>query len=135
VADPTTLPIAQAHPTETWAALGVLAAGLVSLVGVLYSRINTDIKGVDTSVKDLSDDLYEEVGALKRDMNEIGTKLSAIGQQIAQFATSSTFTNEELDRIEADIKDLNKRLLTIEVEHKHCIGLHNNLLGGNNNHH
>jgi hypothetical protein len=37
-------------------------------------------------------------------------------------------------RLETDIKDLNKRLMTIEVEHKHCLNLHGNLLQNNHQH-
>lgn len=121
-----TIPIAQAHPVETWAALGALLTALTLVVGVLYQRINTDIKGVEQSVKDLEDDVFTEINQIKRDLNEIGGRLSVIGQQIAQFATSATFSNEELDRLEADIKDLNRRLLTIEIEHLHCMKLHSN---------
>jgi septal ring factor EnvC (AmiA/AmiB activator) len=139
------IPLAQAHPTEMWATLGIMGAGLVGLIGVLYKRINTDIDGAYDDQTQLRDDfesthektiIYtsDQIEKLKTDINGIGRELSRIGQQAAQFATASTFTNEEMDRLEADIKDLNKRLMTIEVEHKHCLNLHGNLLQNNHQH-
>lgn len=144
MADQAIIPLAQAHPTEMWATLGIVGAGLVGLIGVLYNRINKDIDGAYDDQTQLRDDfesthekmiIYtsDQIEKLKTDINGIGRELARIGQQVAQFATAATFTNEEMDRLEADIKDLNKRLMTIEVEHKHCLALHGNLLS--NNHH
>jgi len=123
------IPLAQAHPAETWAALGVLATGIVALLGVLYRRVNKDIQQLDDSLEDLSDDLDDQVSNLHKDLNGIGREINKVQQTIAQFSTSSVFTAQDIEKLLEEVKQLNNRLMTIEIEHKHCMKLHDNLIG------
>lgn len=133
MADPT--PIAAAHPTETWAILGILGSAVVGLVVVLYNRINKDIEATDKTVESLDEELRKELEKVRTDLNEVGKKVSGLSERVAQLSTSQAFTNEELDRICQDVRQLEKAFTEIGVEHKHCMRLHQNILGGDNSHH
>lgn len=101
--------LAQQHPAEVWATL-ISSIGVIStLVAVLYYRLNKDISAHEKKLEDGN-----------KSFVDIGNRLVALGEKIANLQTTDVFTDQELDRITADIKDLNKRLLIIETEHKHC---------------
>ena len=101
--------LAQQHPAEVWATL-IGSLGMIStLVGVLYYRLNKDISDHDKKLEDTN-----------KTFVDIGNRLVALGEKIANIQTEDVFTNGELDRIVTDIKDLNNRLLVIETEHKNC---------------
>lgn len=134
--------IAAGHPTETWAALIGSVTAVVALIGVLYSRINDDIKShatklqshetnqdtkfaefdkkLDVKLKELEAKYDGKLDRGVTAFSEIGKKLVAIGEKITALEEEDAFESQELDRICLDIKDLEKRLLTIEVEHKGC---------------
>ena len=133
MADPT--PIASAHPNETWAALGALIATIGGLVAVLYNRMNKDIEATDETVEALDSEFWSALEKLHSDINEIGRKVNAVSERVAQVSTAQAFVNTELDRICADVKAIEKVFTEIGVEHKHCMRLHQNILGGDNSHH
>lgn len=133
MADP--IPIAAAHPTETWAVVGVLATVLGTLVAVLYNRINKDIETTDGTIEAVENEVWQELDKLRSDLNELGRKVNTLSERVAQLSTSQAFTNEELDRICTDVKAIEKTFTEIGVEHKHCMRLHQNILGGDNSHH
>lgn len=102
--------LAQQHPTEVWGALTASLGMVGTLVAVLYYRLNKDISAHERKLDDGN-----------KAFADIGNRLVAIGEKIANIQTDDVFTDSEFDRIDADIKDLNRRLLTIEVEHKNCL--------------
>lgn len=105
--------LAQQHPVEVWKSL-LASLGLIgTLISVLYYRLNKDIAAHDKKLDEGN-----------KAFVEIGNKLVSLGEKIANLQTADVFINEELDRISLDIKDLNNRLLIIEVEHKNCLERH-----------
>ena len=109
MADQTTTAVAAQHPAETWAALIGSVTLIVGMVGVLYKRLNDDIKGHDDKLN----------AGIKR-FSEIGEKLVSIGEKIQSIEKEDAFELEEIDRLELEIKSLHSRLLIIETEHKDC---------------
>lgn len=107
MAEPQTL--AAGHPTETWAALIGSITIIGGLVTVLWKRLNDDVKAQEQKL---------ETGA--QTFIDIGKRLVQIGEQIEALEREDEFEGGELDRLELDIKDLQKRLLIIETEHKGC---------------
>ena len=101
--------LAATHPAEIWGALGGATTLIIGLVTVLWNRQNSDIKAHDI-----------KLDAGQAAFSGIGEKLVKIGEQIKALELEDSYEGEELDRLELDIKDLNKRLLIIETEHKHC---------------
>ena len=107
MAEPT---LAQAHPAEVWKSL-LAAIGIIgTLISVLYYRLNKDISEHD---KKLSEGNKAFV--------DIGNTLIVLGEKIANIQTTGVFTDQELDRIDLDIKDLTRRLTVLETEHNSCI--------------
>lgn len=102
--------LAQQHPVETWGAL-TASLGLVgTLVAVLYYRLNKDISAHERKLDEGN-----------KAFADIGNRLVALGEKIANIQTGDVFTDEEFDRLDADIKDLTKRLTVLETEHNGCI--------------
>lgn len=108
MAEPQTL--AQTHSAEVWTALVGSITVIGGLVTVLWNRQNNDIKAHEVKLE-----------AGQRAFTEIGEKLVLIGEQIKALQSEDAFEGEELDRLEADIKDLNRRLTVLETEHNSCI--------------
>lgn len=109
MAEPQT--IAAAFPAEVWTALGGVTTLAIGLVTVLWNRQNNDIK--DHTVK---------LDSGQQAFNGIGEKFVKIGEQLKSLEKEDAYESEELDRLELDIKDLTKRLLILEIEHKNCTG-------------
>jgi septal ring factor EnvC (AmiA/AmiB activator) len=101
--------IAAGHPTETWSALVGSVAAVVALVGVLYSRINSDIK---------THEIKLEAGA--NQFHNIGSQLITVGEQIRSITVAFEGENGELAKLEKELRDLHTRLTVIETEHRHC---------------
>lgn len=99
------------HPIEVWAALGASVSLIFTLVAVLYNRLNEDRK---------ADSLRLDNG--QATFSEIGKQLAVISEQMISLGKGTAFTDEEIDRLELDIKQLNNRLTVIETEHKGCMG-------------
>ena len=53
------IPLAQAHPSEMLAALTATGVGLISLIGLIYARMNKDIDGLSEDIDKLRDDVKE----------------------------------------------------------------------------
>lgn len=109
MAEPQT--IAAAFPSEVWTALGGSVTLVVGLVTVLWNRQNNDIKDHATKL---------DTG--QQAFNGIGEQFVKIGEQLKALEKEDVYEGEELDRLEVDIKDLTKRLLILETEHKNCTG-------------
>lgn len=101
--------LAQGHPAETWAALLGSLAIVVALLGVLYKRINDDLSNHSGRL---------ETGA--ESFVKIGEDLVKIGGSISSLERVYALQKQDVVAIQASIRDLEKRLLTIEVEHKRC---------------
>lgn len=102
--------LAQQHPAEVWKSLLASLGIIGTLISVLYYRLNKDISAHDKKLEDGN-----------KAFVEIGNRLVALGEKIANLQTADVFINEELDRIDLDIKDLTSRLIVLETEHNNCI--------------
>lgn len=98
---------------EIWGALAGSVAVIMALVGVLYNRINDDIKGHEA-----------RLDAGMKAFTEIGEKLVAIGEQIKTLQADGRGEDKDIELLQVDIRNLHSRLLTLEVEHKNrmCAG-------------
>lgn len=112
--------LAAGHPVEVWGALIGSVTLLVGTVGILYKRLNDDIKAEsdkNANIKIMFDKKFDNgITAF----SDIGKELAKIGEKLASLDREGTFANEELDRLELDIKGLHTRLVIIETEHKAC---------------
>lgn len=112
--------IATGHPTETWAALIASVSAVVLLVGVLYKRLNEDIKAGETKHEALKKEIETKLENGRKEFTTIGEELARIGEKLITLFKEEEFELAEIDRLEADIKNLHTRLLIIETEHKRC---------------
>jgi peptidoglycan hydrolase CwlO-like protein len=105
--DPT---LAQAHPAEVWKAL-LTAVGIIgTLVGVLYYRLNQDILSQERKLDDGN-----------KAFIDIGNRLIALGEKVANLQTDGVYTNQEMDRLYEEIKELTRIVTVLKVEHDNCI--------------
>lgn len=112
--------VAVQHPAETWAALGVLGAGLIALVSVLYNRINKDISDLWDSLNEHKDKDQVQCDTVKRDLSGIGNKVAQTKESLAQFATHNGFINNEIATIEARVDKLEEDFIELKTEHRMC---------------
>ena len=101
--------LASGHPTETWAALVGSVTLVVALVGVLYNRLNGDIKAHDVKL---------DTGALS--FIALGNQLVSTGEQIKSLCAAIEGENTEIGQLDKSLRDLHTRLTVIETEHRHC---------------
>lgn len=102
--------LAQAHPTEVWKSLLATLGIIGTLISVIFYRLNKDIAEHSRKLEEGN-----------KAFVEIGNKLVSLGEKIANLQTSDVFINEELDRINLEIKDITKKLTVLETEHYNCI--------------
>ena len=125
--------LASAHSAEVWGFLGACVTIIITLVALLYNRINNDIKDVAQDVEttegscDALDKAMQDrcviVDKLIHDhYTHIQTELTHIKTSMAQFATHQVMTNTEFSNLEADLKRINDRLIRMETEHELCFG-------------
>lgn len=112
--------VASGHPVETWGALIGSLTLLIGTVGIIYKRLNDDIKAEsdkNAATKVQFDKKFDNgISAFAT----IGKELATIGAKLAEIDRDGTFINSELDRLELDIRSLHTRLVIIETEHKAC---------------
>jgi septal ring factor EnvC (AmiA/AmiB activator) len=108
MADPQTL--AQSHPVEVWTALGGSVTVIMTLVAVLYARLNSDLK---------QHELKLEAG--QKEFEKLRERQTRAEEKIAQLKDEDTFHDEELDRLELELKTIDKDFRKLETEHKNCI--------------
>ena len=113
-------PLAAAHPVETWAALGVLGAGLVALVGVLYNRINKDLDSLWADIEAHRKESAEQCEKVKKDIADVNSRLATGQEQMAQFATHNGFINNELSDLEASHDRLRDDFIELKTQHSMC---------------
>ena len=102
--------VAQVHPAETWAALGATVTIIIGLVTVLYNRLNADIRAHEIKL---------EAGV--KAFSEISGKLEKISEQIRTIKERCGFVDEELDRLDLEIRNLLHDFTVLKTEHDGCI--------------
>jgi len=98
--------LAATHPGEVWAALGGAVTLVVALVTVLWKRMNEDIKGHDSKLSNG-----------QKVFQDHGERLIKTEQKIESAGKEDDFLREEIDRIDMDIREIEKRLRSLELDH------------------
>ena len=112
--------IAATHPTETWAALIAAVTVIVALVKAFFKRLTDDQKAETLARELMKKELDAKLDLGITTFSNIDKQIVAITGDIKTMKEEEQYNLEQLDKIELDISLIDKRVLVIETEHKHC---------------
>jgi hypothetical protein len=100
---------ATSHYTELWTAFTVSVAGIVSLVAVLYNRLNKDLKAHDDKF-----DVGQET------FIKLGEELVKLGERMSGIVITGNSHTKEITDIRDEIKEIVHQLTVLQTEHNKC---------------
>lgn len=116
----------QLSPNLQWGELitiiGGFSAVILSLVAVIYHRINKDIANVESDIADAYDKCSELEKLFTSKCDTVQSSITSCAANTAQVATHQVYASEEFERLRALLEEINERLIRMETEHALCFG-------------